>query len=821
MARLSGSLLVEPRPETRGDFDGGHLPSLLTRLIGREEVQLALEQQLRLRRLVTIVGPAGIGKSTLALALARTLSSGYTHGCRFVDLVPVATAALVPNALAAVLGVALSGDRPEEDLARALKHKQMLLVFDNCEHVIGAAAALAEVLLKSVPGVSVLATSREPLRAEGEWVSRLATLTFPLAPKSLGAANALAFSAVELFVERALASNDLFELNDANAGAVADLCRSLDGIPLAIELAAARVDTFSLKELVAQLDDRLRFVMKGRRTALPRQQTLRGAMDWSYDALSDRQQLVLLALGVFPGTFDVAAVVAVLVDESVSASEVFDEVTELTAKSLVTVDVLRGRGWYRLLVTTRAYVLEKLSERGMLERLQRRHAEHTLERLRRISQASQSPLQGGGTDGTLDDMRAALQWAHSQSREATMAIDLTIAAIPLAAAFSLHDEFRSYVALALDMMKQSPTPDPTTEMRLTLALGSLSVHTHGPADSILAHARELWLKHYDFQQHNVAWGLQALEGVWASAFGAADYAGASEIAEQLAQRTAMVADPSIKRNGDRLLGLARHFAGDHAAARPLLQRTYEHFARPGSWVGFNPVQIDLRVSAGISLARLLWLQGEARQALEVAEDVMARAERSNHGPAICYALAFLGCPLSMWRGDAPEATRRAARLTQESTRQALGLWQGWARCYEASFDPTQARPAEWNEMQREMLCTLREDWVDLALQRRAESGAAGWCAPEILRAAGERLLSAKGSVAEVGALFQRSLALARAQKALFWELRATTSLVRLQRDHGQDGGAPRHLLEGVLSRFDPGVSSLDFERARVLLGEVS
>jgi hypothetical protein len=251
-----------------------------------------------------------------------------------------------------------------------------------------------------------------------------------------------------------------------------------------------------------------------------------------------------------------------------------------------------------------------------------------------------------------------------------------------------------------------------------------------------------------------------------------------------------------------------------------LQRAYDHFALPSSWRPFNPVQIDLRVSAGISLARLLWLQGEWKRALEVAEDVVARCAASQHGPSTCYTLAFLSCPLALWRGDVAEATRGISMLAKESTKHALGLWQGWTRCYEALFDPAKMVPAEWNEMQRELLCTVREDLVDEALLARVDGGFAGWCAPEVLRAAGESLRRQNLPAARAEALFERSLTLARTQHALFWELRTSTSLVRLWRDLGQSGRA-RRLLESLLARLNDDVNSLDVERAKVLLLEIS
>jgi hypothetical protein len=247
-----------------------NLPAPLTRMIGRSEVVSIIASRLLQRRSVTIVGPGGIGKTTVALAAADKLSPSYKHGACFVDLASIVDPLLVPSALASVLGLEILSEDPTPALLAFLGDKHLMIVLDNCEHVVAAASALAEKVLWGAPGVHVLATSREPLRSEGEWVHRLSPLAIPTVSTTLTAAQAVAFPAIQLFVERAMASSDSFELHDADVSIVADVCRRLDGIPLAIELAAARIDLFGLQGLFAQLEDCLRLLTKGRRTALPR-----------------------------------------------------------------------------------------------------------------------------------------------------------------------------------------------------------------------------------------------------------------------------------------------------------------------------------------------------------------------------------------------------------------------------------------------------------------------------------------------------------------------------------------------------------------------
>jgi predicted ATPase len=357
---------VLPTPAERAH----NLPAPIARMIDRTDAMAALAAQLQRHRLVTIVGPGGIGKTTVALAAARGLLGAYEHGIGFVDLAPVVDPRFVPSALADALGPDIGSDHSTRGLIAALRGKPMLLVLDNCEHVIEAAAALAAELLNGAPGIRLLATSREPLRAEGEHVHRLSPLETPPLSTGLTAAAALASPAVQLFVERAAGTLGGFELGDDDAPLVADICRRLDGVPLAIELAAARIDAFGVRGLAAYLDDALQLLTGGRRPGQPRHHSLRANLDWGHDLLREEERVVLRRLAIFAGGFTLEAATAV------AAAEVVACVANLVAKSLIAADVGGALQRYRLLETTRAYALEKLAASGELEAVKRRYAEH-------------------------------------------------------------------------------------------------------------------------------------------------------------------------------------------------------------------------------------------------------------------------------------------------------------------------------------------------------------------------------------------------------------------------------------------------------------
>jgi predicted ATPase/DNA-binding winged helix-turn-helix (wHTH) protein len=808
------------------------LPAPLTRMLGRTDIVGTLAARLPEQRFVTIVGPGGMGKTTIALAIADQLSAAYRHGACFVELASIVDSRLVSSTLASVLGLELLSEDPVPVLLAFLADKQLLIVLDNCEHVIEATATLAEQVLRGAPGVHVLATSREPLRSKGEWVHRLSPLGTPPSSAALTAAEALQFPAIELFTERATASLDSFELDDADAALAAEVCRRLDGIPLAIEFAAARVDLFGLRGLATRLEDCLQLLTKGRRTALPRQQTLRATLDWSYRLLSSAEQAILRRIAVFPGSFDLAGASAVAADGEVGAADVLDGISDLGAKSLVTADVTGEQVLFRLLDTTRSFALEQLAACDESGRAQRRHAELCCADW----EAAETQLPGGADrlltyHRKIDDVRAALAWCFSPEGDASIGVRLTAVTAPLWFQLSVVDEYRIRLERALSALKKDSMPDAVLEMRLNAGLGLALLHTAGPTPAAAAAFNRAIEIANLVGDAGIRW--QAFWGLGMVSLVGGDYSAAVELSQRC--RGARIdADDLRAIMSDRLLALAHHYAGSHATARHHAERVLHRPIGDTLSLRNTIYHIDHRVAARATLCQILWVQGLPEQALRAAHDSVEDGLSARHALSLCFALIF-ACPVALWAGDMAAATRLVAMLLDHSSRHSLAFWQLWGRGLDEVLQLRRGDTAEKlrrrlallqepliSSMHLETLGTLSEELAGAEVIARAETGRAGWCTAEILRAKGEIILKsgASGAAAAAETLFRRSLETARRQDALSWELRAATSMARLWRDQQRIREA-HDLLKPIYARFTEGFGTADLVTAKRLLEQLA
>lgn len=823
-----------------------NIPSASFDLIGRATAIAHLWELLSAYRVVSLVGPGGIGKTALVLEAARKPPPGFAADRLMVELASLSNPKMVCSAVAGVLGVKLEGeDISPGAVARAIGARQLLLIIDNCEHVVEAVAQLADAIVSRCPGTTIVATSREALRIDGEHVYRVPPLGVP--PESrLGCGGAFAYTAVELFVTRARALGSNFALDEENLEAVASICRRLDGIPLAIEFAAARTVMLSPAKIAVLLDDRFKFLTTGRRTALPRQQTLRATLDWSYDLLPEVEARILRPLGVFAGEFSLEAAIAVAGEDM---SEVTRRLANLVAKSLVLVDIGGDHAHYRLLDTTRAYALEKLRSRGELAGAAQRLAEYYRGFFARTEADSEQPQSEWLTfyGRHIDNVRSSLDWALSPAGDAQIGAALTVAAVPLWMQLSLFAECRERTDLALARLEGSAANAPQLRMQLLAARGWSLMHGIGRAgEAGLAWAETLGLAE---QLGDDDYLLRSLWGLCIDRFNNGEFRKALGLARRFADIVAGSRNSVDRMMAERLLATSMHYLGDQRLARRhidrALARLYDLTTKPQVFRS----RFDLRASAYCVQARILWLLGCVDQALSVVDRNVEEGRTSGHALTFCSLLGEDACPVAFFAGDLTLAERYYAMLIEQTERHPVRLWNVWARAFrgmemarggdlegglsllrkalgmagEARFLPRFLLPlgelaaclGEAGEVSQG-LATAEEA---LALCEAREEG---WYVAELWRIKGELLLrsGAHHSVAAAEQAFDQALVVARGQGALFWELRTTISLARLRIGQGRSAEA-WHILDSVYGKFTEGFEISDLRRARTMMAQLS
>jgi predicted ATPase/class 3 adenylate cyclase len=427
---IAGLPSIFPPLKTLDSFPN-NLPIQLTSFIGRENEIAEVKQELDKHRLVTLTGSGGTGKTRLSLQVAAELLEKFDHGVWFVELAPLADPDLIPQTILSAIGIQeQQGKTPLEMLKDYLHEKQTLIVLDNCEHLIETSARVVNALLNAAPDLKVMASSREALGVKGELSYPVPSLSLPDI-KHLPVIEQLSqYEAVRLFIDRASLVSPHFDVNKSNAPAIAQVCYRLDGIPLAIELAAARVRMLSVEQISARLDDRFRLLTGGARTALPRQQTLRALIDWSYDLLTEKERLFLRRLSVFAGGWTLEAAEDVCAGEGIESYDVLDLLTQLVNKSLVTVieHSQSGETRYRVLETIRQYAREKLLEAGGSETTRQRHLAYFIKLVQKAEPElfrSNQAFWLNKLDDELDNLRRALEWSLSADVEAGLQLMVT------------------------------------------------------------------------------------------------------------------------------------------------------------------------------------------------------------------------------------------------------------------------------------------------------------------------------------------------------------------------------------------------------------
>jgi predicted ATPase/DNA-binding winged helix-turn-helix (wHTH) protein len=811
------------------------MPARMMRMLGRRDAVAAIQMKLAEQKFVTIVGPGGIGKTTVAVAVAHEMSAIFDGQVHFVDLGALGDASLVAPAVATSLGVSVQTSNVVPALIDRLRERPTLIILDCCEHLVDGASAVAEELICRVPTLHLLATSREAMRVEGEHVHELCALACPPEDGRLSAHDVLQYPAVQLLVDRVRAVRSDFELADADAPIAAGICRRLDGIPLAIELAACRVDIFGLGKTVSLLDERLNLSWVGRRTALPRHQTLNATLEWSYDLLGEAEKLVLSRLSVFAGGFTFEAAVAVVADETVNEANVSDCVWELRSKSMI---AAQGQGArLRLLDTTRAFASQRLVESDEEGRCRRRHALYFCDLFKQGASIDvPERLRALGVE--VGNLRAALNWAFSVEGDAKIGVELAAASASTWMAMALLTECRDWMTKAISRLDDASAGS-RQEMIIQCALASCMMFTDGMTEESYASWAKARLLAETLKDTECQ--LDSLLVLWAHQIRLPSYAEATELADRCGDVAGTSGNRGAIATANYMRGVTYHHIGRILQAEAHFELSLHRDDEASRQSLIKRFGYDRKVDALAVLANLAWLRGCPDQARRLNLMSITEARQLDHAVPLCVALAWASFNAYLTSPDDPETGALANELVDHAAKYAVESYHGLGLSMQAlcgvrrgAGDATlatlyggleklsAARYGVFNwilqaEFARCMAVAGRHQ-QGLAVFERAKISLdeTQWYAPELRRIRGELALGNDEGLVVARRYFLSALELSASQASLSWELRAATSLAIAEKSVGRKEAAWR-ALQATHAKFQEGLETLDLRLAKQVL----
>ena len=811
------------------------LPPPLARMVGRDEDVRAICKKLLAHRFVTVVGPGGVGKTTTVLSTAHELLEEFLGAVCLVELSPVNSQQFLASAITSAFRLPVRAQDPIPELATHLRGKRVLLVLDSCEHLIAEAARIAERLFREASDLYILATSREALRVEGEHIYLLPPLISPPEDEKLTAAEALAYPAVQLFINRIVSAGFGSGLVDEDARIVSGMCRQLGGIALAIELAAGRVAAYGIRDTASLLNSQFALLWPGRRTAPPRQQTLNATLDWSYDLLSDDERKLFRRLSVFTGGFtrDAACRVATGEPGSLESQGI---VASLVAKSLASVDPGASER-YRLLDMTRTYAESKLQLAGESLDLRRRHAIYYRDLLAQAARENQDPR---ALAADIDNIRAALSWSFKPSGDAKLGVELAALSATVWLGLGLLTECHDWMKTASRLLDDTSAPLPQ-QLGICMALASTLLFTA----SDIGEFKPVWDKAFDLAVslgdiesqmscHLALWALQVREP---------RYADCLAVAEDCLRTAERSDNPGAIGQAEWMLGQSNLHLGRLEEAMSHYQRFIAVDTEASRLAMMKQTGYDRRSDALGNLSCLLWLTGSPEQALRMGSEAVAVARSLEFPLPIAVAGMWNGLTQYFIEPDIDRIEADMVDLVEHARTHGIVQFQGFGL---SILGLCQARRGQLDEARRLVDEGLRlqdashirvfhpvirselagaaadlgrrEDAESILLQNDREdvNDPEHWWTPEILRLKGV-VAEAAGRVDDGADLCRRGAALARRRGALSFELRAATTL-------GQMRAPPPHealeLLESVYDRFVEGFQTPDLVKAKQLIDEL-
>jgi predicted ATPase/DNA-binding winged helix-turn-helix (wHTH) protein len=825
-----------------GSEHQSRLPARPIMMIGRDAMLGEVRNDLREERFVTLLGPGGIGKTTIAMAVGHAVAEEFGGEVYFVDLASLADADLVVRAIGTSLGLVLKSNEAGLELVDFIRSRKLLIILDNCEHVIQAAASIAEQLFQGAGQVHLLATSRELLRVEGEHCHRVDPLDFPPVESEQTADAVIRYSAAQLFVERVAARGGNFVLTDREAPFVADMCRRLDGVPLAIELAAGPVAALGIRETLARLASRLELLKRGHRTAVPRHQTLKAMLDWSYDLLSDAERTVFRRIARFVEHFSLEGARHVAGERDSDDGEVCDAIAGLVEKSLLATRLDQGEPQYRLLETTRAYALGKLEEHGEFDPISLRHAEYVVQQLE-----SQKDLllvlpraeRIAAYSWQLSNVRSALEWSFGPNGDDDIATRLAAASTQRFLELSLLIECRIWAERAItrlgDQHKNS-----RREMEIYASLSLALMHSEGSSERVhQAFSRALDVA---VIQEDSVYELRLLSGLFMYYRWNTDINAAVDIASRSKEAALKTGDHDDMALAESMLGAAHFLAGNHLLATKHFESGLTHSAsgarfRAGQHLFHNNSLLL------VGMARSLQYRGLLDQSLDYARLAIEEGEKTNHPATLCRSLSFV-LPVYLAMADSRRSEQYIVQLTELAATYSLkphramatGLRGQWLLLQNDLHEgiPLLKRALEELEAQHhdslnmEFLCDLGAGLIAMGEHQEAltrtvnaidvqQRGGKFLYMPALMRLKGLILMSRSAEdYAEAETSLLSSIEWARRQSATLLELKAATDLAELLLKQGRAPEAYKHLSEAS-DRMPAGVASPAHKRAQQIL----
>lgn len=797
------------------DFPGVRLPADIGQIIGRQQALQDVTGHLAMYRLVSLVGTGGVGKTRLAFEAARQCSSHFDDGVFLAEFAATTSSDYLPTAIAVALGYPPGDGTPAfERLAPTLFSKKLLLVVDNCEHLVDAAARVVERLLRIAPRMSVLATSREPLRVSGEFVYRVPSLDIP--PED-DCEDAETYGAIQLFEERG--GVGMLEKLDRPTGfrLQSRICRQLDGIPLALELAAACVPVLGLQGTAERLENRFQILTQGSRTALPRQQTLRATLDWSYSFLTRKQQIVLNRLGTFAGTFTLEAAQGMATCPQIPQASVVETIIELVDKSLISVASIAGTVRYRLLESTRAYTKERVKDDGNQYGWSLQHAGFFLQIFKDAARRADTDNEvdwDAGYAEHLDDLRASIGWSFSDAGNKSLGCELIVFSVPLLMHLALLKECQSNVDKALAWLNAQDVPQDDRHMRLYAAQGTclLCYSVASPTSDAFQLAVDVAA-----QVGDPGVELFGLWGRWMCHYLNGEFGPAVQVSRRFRHLSALSSRPCDRLASNRITGISLLFQGDiYDAIRELQLAAFNR--EPVSRAQRMRFLYDERMLSYAALSLALWFAGKLPQAREAAQQALAAAQELDHPVSICYALSEGLGTLALLCEDNDLLEHAVAALVIETRRHSISTWQARAQMWQGllqmragdSSAYTQVVfPAMTNLGSKRFYISLTpyitavshalvkqgkfqqaKDLIADSLNRSLKTD--DRCStPELMRANAEILIAEDASEASLTArkILSDAIHLADIYGFVSWKLRCARTLAELGRRKGLEGVA--------------------------------